>query len=61
MFAISVDSRPEVDAMVKKALAAGATRAGEPQDHGFMYSNSFFDLDGHYWDVFWMDPGMVAG
>jgi predicted lactoylglutathione lyase len=27
-----------------------------PQDHGFMYASSFYDLDGHHWEVFWMDP-----
>jgi len=29
------------------------------QNHGFMYSNSFYDLDGHHWEVLWMDPSFV--
>jgi predicted lactoylglutathione lyase len=33
----------------------------DPQDHGFMYGWSFYDLDGHHWEAFWMDPSAVAG
>ncbi len=61
LFAISVNSREEVDAMVEKAIAAGGSHAVEPQDHGFMYGWSFYDLDGYHWEVFWMDPGAVNG
>ena len=61
LFAISVDSRAEVDAMVNKAIAAGGSHAVEPQDHGFMYGWSFYDLDGYHWEVFWMDPAAVNG
>jgi len=56
LFAISCDSRAEVDEMVQTALGAGGTRAMDPQDHGFMYAWSFYDLDGHHWEVMWMDP-----
>ena len=42
--------------MVNKAIAAGGKRAMDPQDHGFMYGWSFYDLDGHHWEVLWMDP-----
>jgi predicted lactoylglutathione lyase len=34
----------------------GATKLEEPTDLGFMYSWGFEDLDGHAWDLFWMDP-----
>jgi uncharacterized protein len=61
MFALGVDSRAAVDEMVKKAVSLGGTHAMEPQDHGFMYGWSFYDLDGHHWEVFWMDPGFVQG
>jgi hypothetical protein len=61
LYALGVDSREEVDAMVKKAVAAGGSHALEPQDHGFMYGWSFYDVDGHHWEVFWMDPGAVQG
>jgi uncharacterized protein len=56
LLALSCDSRGEVDEMVKKALSAGGQHAMEPQDHGFMYGWSFYDPDGHHWEVFWMDP-----
>jgi predicted lactoylglutathione lyase len=56
LFAISCESRAEVDDLVKKAVAAGAKNAMDPQDHGFMYGWSFYDLDEHHWEVFWMDP-----
>lgn len=41
--------------MVAKAVAAGATTPNAPMDHGFMYQHGFADLDGHQWEVFWMD------
>ena len=53
---LSCDSREEVDALVKKALAAGGTAPNAPQDHGFMYSHGFEDLDGHVWELVWMAP-----
>ncbi|HEY3064718.1 MAG TPA: VOC family protein [Methylomirabilota bacterium] len=56
LFALSCGSREEVDHLVKKAVSAGGTHAMEPQDHGFMYGWSFYDPDGHHWEVFWMDP-----
>ena len=61
LFAISVASRAEVDEVVRKAIAAGGANAAEPQDHGFMYGWSFYDPDGHHWEVFWMDPAVVNG
>jgi predicted lactoylglutathione lyase len=59
LVALSYDSRPEVDEMVRKALAAGGSTYNEPQDHGFMYAHGFQDLDGHIWEVFYMDPSFV--
>jgi len=52
----SVDSRAEVDRAVERALVNGGKEAMPPQDHGFMYGRSFYDLDGHHWEVMWMDP-----
>jgi predicted lactoylglutathione lyase len=57
--ALSCGSRAEVDELVKKAIAAGGSHAMDPQDHGFMYGWSFYDVDGHHWEVFWMDPKMA--
>jgi uncharacterized protein len=53
---LSCESRDEVDGLVKKALAAGGTAPNAPQDHGFMYAHGFEDLDGHVWELVWMDP-----
>ncbi len=61
LFAITMDSREEVDALYAKAIAAGATKAADMQDHGFMYVQSFYDLDGHHWELFWMDPSTING
>jgi len=57
--AIAVGSRAEVDTITERALAAGATPALEPKDSGFMYNTSFYDLDGHHWEVLWMDPAAM--
>jgi uncharacterized protein len=54
--AVSADSREDVDALVHKALAAGGKPSNDPMDYGFMYGWSFQDLDGHLWEVIWMDP-----
>jgi hypothetical protein len=55
LIALSCDSRAEVDELVAKAVAAGATTPNAPMDHGFMLQHGFADLDGHQWEVFWMD------
>jgi len=56
LICLSCESRGEVDELVKKAVAGGGTTPNPPQDHGFMYSHGFTDLDGHVWEVMWMDP-----
>ncbi|UIX30447.1 VOC family protein [Streptomyces sp. GQFP] len=61
LVALSAESREKVDELVDKALAAGGSPAGQTQDLGFMYGRSFDDLDGHTWEVVWMDPAAVQG
>ena len=56
---LSCESRAEVDEMVRKAIAAGGKSPNAPQDHGFMYGHGFEDLDGHIWELMWMDPTAV--
>jgi predicted lactoylglutathione lyase len=56
IMAFSVDSREGVDDMYRKAIDAGGKESQPVQDYGFMYSHSFQDLDGHLWEVMWMDP-----
>ena len=59
LLGLSADSREGVDQLVDKALAAGATVPREPKDYGFMYQRSFEDLDGHLWEIIYMDPSYV--
>ena len=59
IIALSADSRADVDTLVDNAIAAGAGPSKEPMDQGFMYSRSFADLDGHLFEVMWMDPAAV--
>lgn len=59
LMALSCESKAEVNEMVRKAIDAGGKHAMDPQDHGFMYGWSFYDLDGHHWEVLWMDPNAI--
>jgi len=52
---LSCESREEVDDLVAKAIAAGGRAPRPPQDHGFMYGHGFQDLDGHMWELAYMD------
>lgn len=61
ILALSCETREDVEAMVAKAVAAGAATPIEAKDHGFMYQHGFEDLDGHQWEVFWMDEAAMTG
>ena len=52
---LQVESREQVTSMVDKAIEAGGSAYKEPQDHGFMYGHGFQDLDGHLWEIIYMD------
>jgi len=56
---LSLESRANVDEMVRNAVAAGGATYSEPQDHGFMYGHGFQDLDGHIWELIYMEPSAV--
>jgi predicted lactoylglutathione lyase len=56
---VSLESRDKVNDMVRKAVAAGGTPYNTPQDHGFMYGHGFQDLDGHIWEVLYMEPSAI--
>jgi uncharacterized protein len=56
LLCLSCESRFAVDALVAKAVAASAHTPYEAKDHGFMYQHGFQDLDGHLWELMWMDP-----
>lgn len=59
LVALSADSRDEVNELVNRALEAGAKPYSDPVDHGFMYSWSFQDPDGHLWEVVFMEPSTI--
>ncbi|MEV6018021.1 MULTISPECIES: VOC family protein [unclassified Streptomyces] len=61
LLCLSAESREKVDELVDAAIAAGGSGTGEAQDQGFMYGRAFDDLDGHTWEVMWMDPAAVQG
>lgn len=59
LVAIGLDSREEVDQVVNAAVANGAYQHEEAQDHGWMYQNSFWDINGHGWNVIFADPSQL--
>jgi predicted lactoylglutathione lyase len=59
VIALSVGSRQQVDDMADKALAAGGQPSNDPMDQGSMYGRSFQDLDGHLWEVMYLDPDVA--
>lgn len=59
ILAFACESTDEVKSLSEKAIAMGARKVNDPQDIGFMYSWGFEDLDGHLWDLFWMNPEHV--
>ncbi len=50
------DSREEVAGLVEKAVAAGGRTPHPLEDHGFMVTQGFEDIDGHLWNLVWMNP-----
>lgn len=60
LLAVTLPDRAQVDALVDQAVAAGA-KGHPPKDYGFMYQRSYDDLDGHTWEVFYMNPDAMPG
>ena len=58
---LSAESPAKVDEMVRLALEAGGKAPNDKQDQGWMYGHGFEDLDGHLWEVMWMDPAAANG
>jgi predicted lactoylglutathione lyase len=60
MLALSADNRKAVDNVVNAAGATGGKAdINPPQDHGFMYGRSFEDVDGHVWEIVFMDMSQM--
>jgi predicted lactoylglutathione lyase len=59
IIAIDAESRESVDEMIRKAVEAGGSTYRNPQDNGWMYGHSFADLDGHQWEVLYIDESKM--
>ncbi|QDU40468.1 Glyoxalase-like domain protein [Maioricimonas rarisocia] len=59
LIAVSCENREEVDDLTARACKAEGAAVGDPTDYGFMYSRSIHDLDGHIWELVWMDPAQM--
>ena len=55
ILALSTESREKVDEMIKNVISSGGIETRKPQDIGWMYGRSFQDIDGHLWEIFYMD------
>ncbi|HVI43479.1 MAG TPA: VOC family protein [Chitinophaga sp.] len=56
---LSRDSREKVNEFADTAIKAGGKEVREAKDYGFMYTRSVRDLDGHVWELIWMDPAFI--
>jgi len=56
LICLSCESRTQVDDLVRRAITAGGTTYADPKDYGFMYGHGFQDLDGHIWELIYMEP-----
>ncbi|KOT99998.1 glyoxalase [Streptomyces sp. NRRL F-5755] len=54
---LSCESRSEVDTVLARAREAGASGWKPVMEEGPMYGGSFQDLDGHVWELMYMDQG----
>lgn len=59
LLSLTAENKEAVNQFIKKALDAGGKEPREPQDHGWMYGRSFEDLDGHIWEIFYMDESAL--
>lgn len=55
LIALDAASRQEVEKTITRARELGASIYAEAADHGWMYQHSFADLDGHQWELAYMD------
>ena len=58
LLCITCESREEVDSLISKAKSLGAKVSREPQDNSFMYGHGFEDLDGHTWEILFMEQSV---
>jgi len=56
---LNEESCERVDQHIDKATKAGGTEIREPQEYEYMYTRSFSDLDGHIWEIIWMNESAI--
>jgi predicted lactoylglutathione lyase len=59
IISISVETHGKVDEMIEKVIKAGGTEYMKTKDYGWMYQRNFLDLDGHHWEIFYMDESQI--
>jgi len=59
LIAVSFETREKVDEIMEKAIKAGGTEYVETKDYGWMYQRTFLDIDGHHWEIFYMDESKI--
>ena len=59
IIALSAESRENVDEMINKAIEAGGVEPRKPKDHGWMYDRAFEDIDGHLWEITYMNESSL--
>lgn len=60
LFSIGAESREEVDEFIRRVEFAGGTIFGKPSEvDGWMYGAGFADLDGHRWNLLYMDESKM--
>ena len=57
--ALAVESREKVDQVINMAVGSGGREHKEPQDHGWMYGRGFEDINGHLWEIIYMDESAL--
>ena len=55
IIALSIESRKKVDQIVNKSIESGGRESREPQEHGWLYGRSFEDINGHIWEIIYVD------
>lgn len=55
LFSLSMDSLDEVNCVMNNGLKAGGVEPNEIRDYGFMQQRTIEDMDGHTWEIFFMD------
>ncbi len=59
LVSLSVENKDKVDDLVNKAVEAGGIEQSRSHQHEWMYGRSFEDLNGHIWEIFYMDESKL--